>query len=70
MIIMLQSMLEFNPYFRKKPKEYLQMGIFETLRKKNPDMLVPPSEQIKLKVDQKHAFDYDNSKFKKSQLTI
>ena len=36
MIIMLQSMLEFNPFFRMKPEEYLQLDIFKTLRRKNP----------------------------------
>ena len=64
LITMLQSMLEFNPFFRKKPEEYLQMEIFESLRAKHPEMLVAPSKQIKLDVDQKNAFDYKNSMFK------
>ena len=66
LITMLQSMLEFNPFFRKKPEEYLQMEIFESLRAKYPEMLVAPSKQIKLDVDQKNAFDYENSIFKKT----
>ena len=60
---MLQSMLEFNPFFRKKPEEYLKLDVFKSLRTNNPEMLVPPPELIKLEVDQKKAFDYENSKF-------
>ena len=65
MITILQSMLEFNPFFRKKPEEYLEMDLFKALREKHPEMLVPPSKCIKLEVDEKHAFDYNASKFKK-----
>ena len=42
--IMLQSMLEFNPFFRKKPEEYLKLDVFKSLRTNNPEMLVPPSK--------------------------
>ena len=68
MIAMLQSMLEFNPFFRKKPEEYLKSALFEPWRKKYPELLVPPSDIIELDVDQKHAFNYENSKFKNIDL--
>ena len=57
-------MLEFNPFFRKKPEQYLQMQIFEPWRIKYPELLVPPPGQIKLEIDDKNAFDYKKSKFK------
>lgn len=59
-------MLEFNPYFRKKPEELLQLDIFEPLRKALPELLVPPSNTIELEVDDKNAFDYKKSAFKKT----
>ena len=59
-------MLEFNPYFRKKPEELLQLDIFEQLRKTLPELLVPPSNTIELEVDDKNAFDYKTSAFKKT----
>ena len=61
LISMLQSMLEFNPFFRKKPEEYLQADLFEPWRKMFPELLVAPSKLIKLEIDQKGAFDYDQS---------
>ena len=61
MIAILQSMLEFNPFFRKKPEEYLQMDIFEPWRTKYPELLVPPPGHIKLEINEKSAFDYEKS---------
>lgn len=61
LISILQSMLEFNPYYRKKPEEYLMLEIFDPWKAKYPEFLVPPPHQIKLKVDSKYAFDYENS---------
>ena len=54
-------MLEFNPFFRKKPEEYLQMDIFEPWRTKYPELLVPPPGHIKLEINEKSAFDYEKS---------
>ena len=68
LIAMLHSMLEFNPYFRKKPEEYLQSDFFEPWRKQYPELLVPPPSPIQLEIDQKNAFDYENSKFKKATM--
>ena len=51
LIAILQSMLEFNPFFRKKPEEYLQSDLFKPWRAKYPEMLVPPTSQIKLDID-------------------
>lgn len=61
-------MLEFNPYFRKKPEELLNHKIFDSLKKELPQWLVPPSKQIILSLDQKKTFNYDTSKF--NDLTI
>lgn len=58
-------MLEFNPFLRKKPEEYLQMDLFEPWRQIFPELLVPPPNPIQLEVDEKNAFDYKNSMFKK-----
>ena len=61
LIAILQSMLEFNPFFRKKPEEYLQMEIFEPWRTEYPELLVPPPRPIKLEINEKNAFDYEKS---------
>ena len=67
-INILQNLLEFNPYFRKKPDELLKMKIFDKLRADHKEWLLPPPNPIKLEIDSKKAFDYENSKFAK--LTI
>ena len=54
-------MLEFNPYFRKKPIDFLKMDIFAKLREKYPEFLKAPSQKIQLGLDKKDAFDYNNS---------
>ena len=54
-------MLEFNPFFRKKPEEYLQMEIFEAWRTEYPELLLPPPRQIMLEINEKNAFDYEKS---------
>lgn len=56
-------MLEFNPFLRKKPEEYIQMDIFKPWREKFPELLVPPPRPIQLEVDEKNVFDYNQSKF-------
>lgn len=35
-------MLEFNPYFRKKPEDYLRMELFDPWKAKFPELMVPP----------------------------
>lgn len=44
LISIIHSLLEFNPFMRKKPEEYLEMDLFKPWRKKYPELLVPPSE--------------------------
>ena len=44
------------------------MDIFAPWRAKYPELLVAPTRQINLDVDQKKAFNYSSSKFK--QLTL
>ena len=61
----LENMLEFNPYYRKKPCELLDMDIFADLRAEYPEFLVAPPNPIQLEVDKKQAFDYKASTFKK-----
>ena len=67
-ISILQNLLEFNPYFRKKPEDLLKMGIFDKHRADHKEFLVPPTIQIKLEIDEKKAFNYEKSEF--SKLTI
>ena len=68
MISILESMLEFNPHFRKKPEELLSLKLFKKWKAKYPELLVPPPHPIKLEVDKKNAFDYENSRFKKTTM--
>ena len=56
-------MLEFNPYFRKKPEDLLNYKIFDDLKKSHPEWLVPPPNPIILDFDKKKAFDYEKSQF-------
>ena len=57
-------MLEFNPFFRKRPEEYLSLKLFDPWVAKYPELLVPPTSQIRLDVDQKNVYNYKDSKFK------
>ena len=45
-IFILQNLLEFNPYFRKKPEELLKLEIFTQLRADYPEFLLPPPSQV------------------------
>lgn len=51
LIEVLQSMLEFNPFLRKNPEELLRLEKFEIMKQKYPELLVPPTEPIKLEID-------------------
>ena len=61
-------MLQFNPYFRQKAEDIVEMDIFSDLRAQYPELLVAPSEIIQLEIDKKGAFNYSNSSF--SNLTL
>ena len=54
--IILQQLLEFNPFFRRQAKEILKNPIFDKIR--DPVLEKRASGKIKLKVDQEGAFDY------------
>ena len=58
-------MLQFNPFFRKKPEELLAHKIFDHWKRKYPEFLVSPPYRINLEADNKKSFDYATSKFKK-----
>ena len=58
-------MLEVNPYFRKRPEELLGLEIFDSYKLKYPELLISPPYQIKLSVDKKYEFDYQNNKFRR-----
>ena len=43
-ISILINLIQFNPYFRKKPEQLLSLPIFDDLRKDHKEWLVPPSK--------------------------
>ena len=51
-------MLEFNPWFRKSPKELLKMKVFDQIRHHKMEQDAP--FKIHLEIDQDDAFDYEN----------
>ena len=51
-----ESMIEFNPFFRKSASEYLKHDIFDPVRKEELELLAP--FKIKLEVDNEETFDY------------
>ena len=54
-------MLEFNPWFRKSPKELLKMSLFDQFRQESMEVDAP--FKITLEIDQDEAFDYEKCKF-------
>ena len=54
-------MLEFNPWFRKSPKELLKMKVFDQIRKESMEVDAP--FKITLEIDQDDVFDYEECKF-------
>lgn len=53
---LLESMLEFNPYFRASAKDLIRHSWFDDIRNKRVEKGAP--FQIHLKCDQMDAYDY------------
>ena len=56
----LQSMIEFNPYFRTSATETLYLPIFDAIRNKTVEK--PAPSKVALPVDDDTAFDYEACK--------
>ena len=54
----LDSMLEFNPYFRKPASQILNREIFENQHKEHPEFGHAAPNKIILEYDMKNAYDY------------
>ena len=50
-------MLEFNPWFRKSPKELLKMKVFDEIRQESKELDAP--FKIEIFIDQDNVYDYE-----------
>ena len=55
----LQDMLEFNPHFRKTPKQLLSLAMFDKCREQYKGLDSEAPIVISLEIDKAGTFDYD-----------
>lgn len=60
LVDLLQSMLEFNPYFRFSAQECLKNKIFDKVRVLQLEK--PAPSKIKLKIYEENVYDYEKCK--------
>lgn len=63
MLVLIEKMLQFNPYFRYCASECLSNPIFDQIKQQKSEISAP--SKINLEVDQDEAFDYTGLKCNK-----